>query len=159
MMISLVTFMSCKGEQGDTGPAGQNGQNGQDGNANVKTFTTTVSSSDWTEIQDDYSEAEINVPILTSDIVNNGLVMVYLQSGTDWIALPYTVAFASYTESFTYYFSVGKVTLQDISNDNLPIEPTGSMRVIAATADGMVRYPDLDWYNYEAVMNALQLAD
>ncbi|MDX1912408.1 MAG: collagen-like protein [Saprospiraceae bacterium] len=162
LMISLATFMSCKGEQGDTGPAGpagQNGQNGQDGNANIKTFTTTVSSSNWVEILDDYSEAQVNVPIITSDIVNSGLVMVYMQSGSSWTAWPYAVAFDTYTEAFSFTFATGSVTLRDISNDNIPIEPTGPLRVIAATADGMVRYPDLDWYNYEAVMNALQLAD
>jgi hypothetical protein len=154
--------MACKGEQGDAGPAGpagQNGQNGQDGNANVKTYTTTVSSSNWVEIQDDWSEAQISVPIITSDIANNGLVMVYMQSGGVWNAWPFTVAFVSYTEAFSYEFVTGSVTLRDISNDNIPIEPTGPLRVIAATADGMVRYKDLDWYNYEAVAQALQLAD
>lgn len=174
---ALVSFAACKGDDGAPGPAGvagatgpagtngTNGTNGQDGNANVKSVTMNITGSSWTAVNTYENTAELNVAIITQDIADKGLVMVYLKSGalsldaTTWTALPFSLARQNYTESFAFATKVGKVILRETSTDGNPVEPAGSVRIVAATADGMMRYPDLDWTNYEEVKAALDLVE
>lgn len=177
---ALVSFAACKGDDGAPGPAGvagapgpagtngtngTNGQDGNDGNANVKSVTMNITGSSWAAVSTYENTAELNVAIITQDIADKGLVMVYLKTtslgldGTTWTALPFSLARQNYTESFAFATKVGKVVLRETSTDGNPVEPTGSIRIVAATADGMMRYPDLDWTNYEEVKAALDLVE
>lgn len=88
---ALILSVSCSaedgmdGEVGAQGPAGPAGQDGADGNANVT--SVIINNVNLTAGQN-----TINVPELTRDIANNGLVQVYIQGGEDvWLALPLTL--------------------------------------------------------------------
>lgn len=124
-----------------------------------------ITSSSWTAVNAYENTAELNVAIITQDIADKGLVMVYFKTGslgldgTTWTALPFSLARQNYTESFAFATKVGKVILRETSTDGNPVEPSGSVRIIAATADGMMRYPDLDWTNYEEVKAVLDLVE
>jgi hypothetical protein len=61
LAISVLSMQSCKKENG------------------LQSISKT--SSSWT-CGTDYCTATISIPELTSEIVNNGLVMVYLNAGT-----------------------------------------------------------------------------
>ncbi|MEZ4924827.1 MAG: hypothetical protein R3A50_01030 [Saprospiraceae bacterium] len=173
LMAAATTMISCKGEQGIPGPAGvagqdgidgqdgQDGTNGTNGNANVKSFKTTVYASDWLYVISSIRQARVNVPIITNTIANNGLVMVYSHNigSTSWLAWPLSYAFNGGTRSFYYYVFSGGLDLYSEASAGSPFESGIEVRVVAATADGLARNPDLDWTNYEAVKSALGLED
>jgi hypothetical protein len=88
--VLTIFIVSCSAEDGEdgvngaigaTGPAGANGTNGQDGNANVKTFVFDLSSESGASIP-------IDVPELTQDVIDNDLVIGYLQNGVSATYFP-----------------------------------------------------------------------
>lgn len=128
IMLSSALFTSCKkGDTGEPGPAGTNGTNGIDGtngNANViSTNTLSFNSSDWTLSGSLYSTTIIATGI-TQDIVDNGAVTVFNQSGTStsWTALPYTFVNTAYR----YEFGVGFVNLYVTNTDGTTPTNPGS---------------------------------
>ncbi len=60
-----------KGDQGEQGPAGDNGE---DGNANVNTYVYDLSSESGSSIP-------VDLPELTQDVIDNNLIIGYLQNG------------------------------------------------------------------------------
>ena len=169
LMAAATTIISCKGEQGIPGPAGvagQDGKDGENGNGNIVSTTFELNYTDWVAVSNYEYKATLMVPILTQDIVDKGLVMVYLKSpyllgldNSNWYVLPFTLAREYYTESFAFSTKLNQLTLVDTSNDGVPFKPSGKVRVVATPADGIARNPDLDWTNYEAVKSALGLED
>jgi hypothetical protein len=172
MLIGLTLFIGCKGEQGDIGPAGPSGAtgpagpagpagaNGQDGNANVKNTTLQVLTSDWTVVSDYESEVTLTVPSITADIADKGIVAVYWKYNWDtaWRALPYSVSYSSYTETYSYAFAPGLVTLRITANDGLAPEPEVTVRVVTASAVEKTN-PNIDWLDYTNVKEQLGLPD
>ncbi len=67
---------------------------GADGNANVRTFKYIVSYEDWTEVRNTSGEGskyiykDLQFPALSNDVYENGIVLVYWQSGPDLHPLP-----------------------------------------------------------------------
>ena len=88
-LMSLITVLifSCDGEDGQDGidgndgqtgvqgQAGTDGEDGQDGNANVNTYVFDLSSKSGASIPND-------LPQLTQEVVDNDLIIGYLQNGT-----------------------------------------------------------------------------
>ncbi len=91
------------------GPEGPAGKDGIDGNANVKSITESVLSSDWiaegTEGEDLYFYYEIPVPEITDDIIHSGAVIVYVKENDgSYVILP--AAFNFYSNNYkSYYFT------------------------------------------------------
>ena len=88
MTLMLIMAFSCSkdgedgmdgaiGPQGIQGPAGQDGadgQNGEDGNANVNTYVFDLSSESGSSIP-------VDLPDLTQSVIDNDLIIGYLQNG------------------------------------------------------------------------------
>lgn len=167
MLLGLTALLSCKGEQGDPGPAGVagtngvDGTNGADGNANIKNYATTINSTDWVG-SNLTRKATISVPNITQEILNTGLIMVYTQDAfsSQWYATPFSVAInANTTWSYHYVADVGQIVYHSTSNDGNPFTGNLNIRIVTASADGLVRNPDLDWSEYNEVIRAIYLND
>ncbi|MCF6347131.1 MAG: hypothetical protein L3J20_02370 [Flavobacteriaceae bacterium] len=87
MALIMVVSFSCSpedGADGAQGPAGQdgtNGQDGEDGNANVQTFIfdiSGVSGSSYTQ----------SIPELTQDVIDNDVILGYVNRGAFQYPLP-----------------------------------------------------------------------
>lgn len=80
VLISSLAFTFCRRdpEVGPTGPRGPRGPAGEDGSGAIVSNVYTVNESDW-EYDDPSYFADIAIPDLTSDIVNNGIVLAYLK--------------------------------------------------------------------------------
>lgn len=157
-----LSLSSCNLFKGDTGPAGPKGDPGLNGNYNVDAFTFDISS--WTaqgaEGTFGYQVVStLNIPELTSDIVDEGLVMVYFQFSGDpaWYALPYTYPSGSYTEVMDYWALVGQLVLRVRATDYAAAQPVGKARVVIASADGLAEIGELDWADYQRVSAELGL--
>lgn len=67
---------------------------GAEGNANVNTYLLTVDKADWViygnTVDSDYKRAyyDFNANFITNDILNNGIILVYMQTGSSKFILP-----------------------------------------------------------------------
>ncbi len=152
LLAVTISITSCTkegpagpmGTTGSVGTAGNNGTNGADGNANVKTATFDLVSEDWlADSNYIYSTstfsssakgarmAEIEIPEISADIHENGLVLAYFKPLSDqgWEPLPFSF-FSRYTGlAYTTHIhsrsEIGKVNLyyfweRASSTDNIP---------------------------------------
>lgn len=163
MLAAMTAFMACKGDDGPAGPPGAdgiNGTNGQDGNANVQSYTTAITGADWSA--DSEPRCTLNVAIVTADIANTGLVMVYFRGffigsidGTTWTALPFSVAREFYTQTYGFAVAPNTVILSETASDGVPVRPEAEVRVVAVSADG--RQAQINWENYAEVAEHFNL--
>ena len=161
LSIALITLLSlfsgCK-KEGPAGPAGK------EGNANVKSSTTTFSNWTWDGSSGvEYDYVDFTWGEITSEIVNTGGVFIYVSNGAGgWLPLPRTIfPNNAYTQSQRFVYTTGafRIIVQD-SDLTQPLNPgTWTIKVLAVASSLRQANPDLDWNNYEAVKEALQLED
>lgn len=141
LVLMAVIASACVRVQ--DGPQGPQGPPGQDGNANVISINYQATSENWYDVgnpgEDDYFLAlDLDVPEITSDIVNSGLVLVYYRPDSDspWFALPYTVISHNpeYMEKLDFIYDLGFVGMQSKATDRNASAWEGTFRVIVASA-------------------------
>jgi hypothetical protein len=177
MMLSMgMFFSSCtkevvgpqgpQGEQGVEGADGQDGSDGQDGNANVKAYSFTAQPSAWTSFgtQGDAGYGfgiSYSLSAITASIVNNGTVLVFWNTGSAHIALPYSFPENGYTETYLYGYYTGGVAIERYDTDLLTTAPGDSrtFKIIVIGGSSRLANPDLDLTNYEEVMGFYGLKD
>ena len=105
MLMAGCVKEGIDGVDGKDGINGVDGQDGQDGNANVQTYNITVYPSDWIEsgtvgesMYGYYALKEISG--IDNDMVNNGAVLVYLNAGGSYVAMPVTFTYDGYTSIY-----------------------------------------------------------
>jgi hypothetical protein len=161
LVLLLSFFITSCGKEGPVGKdgVGAPGINGVDGNANVRSATKAIFNGNWQNSSDLSAEASLDFPIVTEDIANTGLVMVYLQyqNSTNWIAMPFSISGQGYTENFGFSFTAGKVVLQDYTDVAPLIKPDGMIRVVAVSSEG--RMAPVNWNEYEDVKNYFELKE
>ncbi|MEM7368986.1 MAG: hypothetical protein AAF587_10345 [Bacteroidota bacterium] len=145
------------GATGATGATGQQGASGQNGNANVKSYTFTVGNSDYSAD----NKVTLDVPAITQDIVDNGVVLVYWQSSDGWRLLPFTFITSSglTTRTLMSNYSLAQVVLQlrTIPVDNT-FKYTGTFRIVVIEGNAGKKGYDVDFSDYEAVINYFGLS-
>ncbi|MGA2624940.1 MAG: hypothetical protein ABSF91_13860 [Bacteroidota bacterium] len=169
ILISFaVIILGCKAEKGDSGPTGPQG------NANVKSKTVAVTSSNWV-YSTSPNEFAVNITDgdITQDIVDHGMVLVYMSNGSGaWIPLPiigYTTGTSGgntydleYKLSPVYGLSGVTIWYYVVTDPFvwIPANPgsqTFKIITVASLAKASVAQVDLN--NYEKVKNALHLED
>lgn len=164
-VMALFTAVACQGPRGPEGPSGQDGRDGQDGNANVISINYFVGEENWYDVgtpgeNDFFLAADLDVPEITQDIYDNGLVLVYYRANDDepWIALPYTFIShePSYVEKLDMIYNVSFVGLQSQATDKGASAWTGIFRVIVAEAVPVGKTA-FDYSDYESVRTLLNL--
>jgi hypothetical protein len=83
---------------------------------------SSVVTIDWIQGgSTDYPEwiAGISWPSITSEVLNNGLVMVYGQSPLSdaWVMLPFTFAWGEYESSIFVTIGVGQIGFEWVDSD------------------------------------------
>ena len=137
-IATAVSFTSCStdgedgmdgmdGAQGIAGQNGADGQNGQDGadgadgNANVTGVTVDPFPS-WTEgiyLGQEANFVEIDESLLTEEVVDDALVLVYFQlfGNNVWYPMTYAFPFDNGTdEVITYTYSPEQITIYALSS-------------------------------------------
>lgn len=134
----LNTFTGCQKE------AGPQGEPGKDGNANVHSQTFTVSN--WQYSEPTYY-ADINYSAITSDVINNGAVLVYFANGNGgYSQLPITLYPSDeYSKTYEVVSFVGGVRIFITDSDlTQPISPgTQSFKIVAIGGSALKLNPDL----------------
>jgi hypothetical protein len=138
MVTSVLIFMDgCKAEKGEIGPAGATGATGATGAIGAAgatgakgdkgdTGTANVSYSDWINITFTGSSgnftATVTAPKITQDILDKGVVLMFIKIGGVVYSVPYAYATSTGTLVGTILpaLTVGKITLYGSYNYSNP---------------------------------------
>lgn len=164
-LLAMLILSGCAKDKyqpkGDYQPAGNYG------NANM-IYSNTVTLNNWTSAFDNGTEyvyySLINWPALTQAIKDNGAVMTYVQSGTQWYALPYSDHGTGWSYTYDFGFDVGTVEIDLTGVDNTGSPGTASqngtvVRLVAISPAAKIANPDLNWSNYNEVKARFNLED
>lgn len=177
LLLPITLFLfSCEteGPIGPAGPAGKDGTNGidgtdgNDGNANVVSKNYTVSPNDWIEHGvlgiDQYYDVKIDIPEITSEIIEKGVVLVYLNVSGTYYPLPITSPNGvdigdeqyQWLSLIDYVFKVGSVTIMYGSSDfmNDPIENYLEFKIVIIEGIAL-KSLSIDFTNYQDVKEQL----
>ena len=148
-------FNSCivEGEQGPQGPAGS------DGNANV--VSSSLTTSNWSYLSPDWY-INFNYDAITQDILDNGAVLLYVKSGSNYFQLPYTYYPSStYSRTYTFKHYLGGLSVYVTDSDlTQPLNPgLLTFKVVVIASSSIAKYPNLDLNNYEEVKKTFDLKD
>lgn len=134
------------------------GPRGPEGNANVLSGTYIISN--WS-----YSEpsfvGDITVPDITQDIIQNGAILVYIETGEGTFSqLPLTFYQSdNYSTSLEVVTALQKVhiiwTDSDLATPLLP--PALNFKVVTIAASTRLAHPELDFSNYKDVVRTFEL--
>lgn len=123
------------GPKGDQGEQGLAGENGEDGNANVNTYVFDLSSESGSSIP-------VDLPELTQDVIDNDLIIGYLQNGAGsgtYYPIPagvwpngtggfYDIAVdIAVGKYWVHFYQVGTQTFMDVTSVEL-----GKLKIIVA---------------------------
>jgi hypothetical protein len=165
-LLALLPFLmtSCVGPRGPQGPPGQDGR---DGNANVFSINYEVLIEDWYDVgtpgtDEFFLAVDLDVPEITSDIVENGVVLVYYRAdlNSPWLFLPYTFISHKdgYVEKLDFIYDLQFVGLQSMATDKNASAWEGFFRVVIA--DGWpAGKVEVDKSSYQDVANFLQITE
>ena len=142
-MISF-SFFACEGPAGPAGdigpqgPAGPQGPQGDEGNANVKISIFTVYDWEWAESNTAYWSYNKYVSIITSEIANSGVVLVFVKSTNSehWQSLPYTWP-GTYEKILRYWYTTNYLEI-NIYSEYDSYEPTSTYRFKVAAIAGEI---------------------
>ena len=166
-LLLVVSIPGCKkdpipGPEGPVGPAGPDGPQGPIGNANVDTYTYILSN--WTEFGTAGTPgqgyfATASVPEITSNIMNTGVVLAYIDNGAGaWFALPYTYIYATWTRQWLYAYKLGSIEFQKQDDDGFTLDPgTQTFKVVIMDGSAKKDNPDIDYTNYIEVAERFNL--
>ena len=165
VLVIALFAMSCSkdGADGATGPAGANGlngTNGSNGNANViGTNTFSAPPSSWTASSGNTVwSTTLVVPQITQAIVDRGIVSVFYQTGSIWMALPTSNPQNHYFSNFG--FVLGAVGVYLVAESGYTVTPgTTIFRVVVISPSNKIANPKTNWNDYQQVKQALNLED
>ncbi len=151
--ISLSIILGgCKGENGQIGPKGDSGPQGTSGTQGTPgtqgapgpqgtpgtnselayIYVATVSGLDWTNNSTGI-QCAISVAGITSDIENNGFVLVYIRNSanTAWVSLSNSFSASSIEKRYFFTYSTGIVNVYyEESNTNFPTLGNKSFKIV-----------------------------
>lgn len=158
LLVVSIGLLSCEKETVQ-GPKGDPGIPGGGGNAGISASEVfTVSTTQWqTPVDSSYWKFSIASTIITQDVVDKGVLKVFIQRGSSWWELPYTEG-----DLFTQCgFEPGLANLffTDI-HGGLPERPASSAyRIIAISAVARANNPDVNWSNYSEISKLVNSPD
>lgn len=146
LLTAISLFVGCTKD----GPA-------DDANVMTKTFQPAdISWSSTSNYGTNYKVATLNIPQLTSSIVDNGIVLVYggVRFGESWTALPYPFFEWGVTKFLSFSVETGSVVLRYSQSNNVtPDSPSIAFKVVIVPGNNIPRpaSPSLDYTDYKAV--------
>ena len=98
---------------------------------------------------------------ITQEVVDNGLVEVYMSNGSGgWIALPITMPVsADYSSTFTPVHYLGGLTIWEYDTDiNQSADPgLTTFKIVCINPVAKLAHSDLDWNDYASVKMTFNL--
>jgi len=167
--VAIIIFAGCKkvegpigpqgpqgiqGEQGPQGIQGIQGIQGETGNANVHSYTYNLTDVNW-GFEDIYYYANLTATYITSSILNDGAVLVYIKTDSGgWSPLPLIEFWDGFQHLTNCDITLGNVYIEvkdsDLSATWCP--GTQSFKVVAIEGGAKSQIPEnMDLNNYNQV--------
>ncbi|MEM6768247.1 MAG: hypothetical protein AAF824_22550 [Bacteroidota bacterium] len=164
LFLAAVVFMSsCVGPEGPPGPPGFDGLDGRNGQDGLSAYSVTYSmtANDWQANGAPGDEGyflflDIDVPEITFNIVESGLVLAYYREQEDdpWIALPYTFIShdpsTNYIETLDFIYAQQYFSLKSQATDREATPFEGFVRIVVADAIPLGK-TEIDLRDYDQV--------
>lgn len=153
-----------KGDTGLTGPQGNTGPQGTPGSANLRSKTITVTSIDW--IYDEITKQHMAFIVdddMTTDVLDNGLVQVFIKSGEGrYSALPatyYPSPNVAYKTGFSLTRQLVRIEIQsaDLKQSDNPGMIT--FKIVAMGREFAMIHPNVNTSDYSQLSAFLNAAD
>ncbi|MEM7656554.1 MAG: hypothetical protein AAF399_10530 [Bacteroidota bacterium] len=171
LLLGIAFLSSCsvdgpQGPRGPQGPQGPPGATGADGNANVISINYAADAGHWYDVgtpgvEGYFLALDLEVPEITADIVEFGLVLVYYRADdqSPWTALPFTKISHNpeYIEKLDMIYDQAFVGMQSQGSDMEATAYEGTFRVIVASAVPVGK-TEIDYSDYETAAIWLDLA-
>lgn len=118
LFITLITFSlfltSCESDSG--------------GNADMRTVDFIIQSSEWVEYgtqgNPGYGFAvDLAMPEITDNVVNNGMVSLYMKSGESWLPVPVYFYNDTYQGGYIYALKRGVFAIEYYESDHYTVRP------------------------------------
>lgn len=124
--LLMMIFFGCKKD--NTGPQGPAGAAGTNGNALLQSDTITISSWNWNGVD---AHKDISQPIITQQVLDRGLIMVYKGNTALWNAMP----FISLNDKWTYTCSLGniRVIYEHVDGTSVNYPPPMTFKIAIVT--------------------------
>jgi hypothetical protein len=166
-LLVSISLLSCKkeGPMGPQGPAGTNGVDGSDGingNANVKTYTVSITSANW--ICSGICYADVTCQGITQNIVNTGSVHLFMESPTQagaWLNMPWTDMYSGYITTYNFAYVLGTLRISKVDSDlTTPSNPgTRKFKIVVIASSGKLAHPEVDYTNFEEIREAFDIVE
>lgn len=156
----LLTSCSKEGPQGEKGPQGEVGSQGPKGDVG----SANVIYSDWLKISGDRdstvdgSKLKVNylaAPRLTTDLLKNSFIQVYMRFGTTIFPLPYTGNAGSKANTVSFIPMEKKICLTRFTHDNSGTLGFGAVEfryiIIPGGVSARMASPAVDFSDFDAV--------
>jgi hypothetical protein len=121
-LIVLFSIVACDQFKGPTGPQGLNGIQGESYSDNASIINFKFDKDDLT-ISDQLAIYQVNIPEITQEIVDNGVVIVYKLSGAKWQAMPFSMPIdvgemlsVDYVLDVGYFYETGLLSIVQTSS-------------------------------------------
>lgn len=129
--LALI-FTACEGEegpQGQQGPQGETGETGETGEPfQTHKLDFSVSGSDWNQ-QGDFNDPNFHFSyeheweILDGSSFNDYVLMGYINAGSGYFNLPYTLTYSNYFTTVSFGWRSGHVFVKWKDSDLQTIPP------------------------------------
>ena len=162
LMILGLVISACT--INEAGPIGPEGPQGEPGNANVETVYFSFSYGSQ-NVNGEYSEVGIDMPEITADIVDGGIVLAYHEKEPGLFqALPYTESYTSgyhYGFNFAYQYNEAVFIFEsDDENWTPPVAEVFSGKLVIISGPyGFSKLAGVNLKNYDDVKAALELTE
>lgn len=160
LILSELFFTACENNGTDQyKTTGRIAVENKIANEFIKQFTFVVNARNWRRSSSTDRYVQVSVPDITSKIMHNGAVIIYLCEAGKNLALPFTYYQVRHAMSFQPSYEEGYVYINILGNFILNVNASYLFNVLIVNAKGLSRFRHLDWYNYEEVKEVLMWKD
>jgi hypothetical protein len=158
LILSELFFTACESDSGETyKTTGKITVENKAGNKFAKQFTFTVNARNWRRLSSIDRYVQISAPDITSEIMQHGAVIIYLNESGKKVALPFTYYQVRRAMSFQPSYEEGFVYVNILGNFILNVSTSYTFNVLVINAKGLSHFKNLDWHNYDEVKKVLIL--
>ena len=175
-IFAVLFFIGCdSGAQGPPGPPGPAGPEGPSGLVTATVFTGSYTNVDIVVDANNgaLAYADFDVPELDASVVDNGIVLAYINSEEldQWVALPFTIAYDDNQDggnlnvnevvqiTYAYTYNLFSVIFTS-SFDPIDVEglPEGPVKVVLIPGELVGKVKDKNLKSAEDIMQALNIS-
>lgn len=134
---------------------------GNYGNANVSSASVTTTTGWGWDATNFWSYKTLNWSDITSDVIDKGVINVYMSTSYGWAQWPRTIVLnGGVTQSQRFYSNVGNIQLIIANSDYTNANPGSlSFKVVIVTPLAKMAHPNVNYANYEEVKRTFNLKD